>query len=77
MMHMSTRTRAIEITVDPQTGAQEYQAEGFVGPACLEPASWAESVLGAPVVAEKTPEFHQAVQVVQQEQQRLQGERHG
>lgn len=70
---MPTRNRAIEIAVDPQTGAQEYRAEGFVGPACLEPAAWAESVLGTPVVAERTPEFHQGVQVqVARQEQRLQ-----
>src|SRR5438093_809650 len=50
MMYMSTRTRAIEITVDPQTGAQEYHAEGFVGPACLEPAVWG-TVFAAPALS--------------------------
>lgn len=68
---MSMKNRAIEITVDPRTGAQEYRAEGFVGPACLEPAAWAESVLGAPVAEERTPEFHHVV--VQRDRRRLQG----
>ncbi len=53
--------REITITVDVETGQAEYKSEGFRGPACTEPAEWAKTMMGPPVVDDKTDEFYQPI----------------
>jgi len=58
---MPYKNREITITVDPGTGQAEYKSEGFSGPSCTEPAEWARTMMGPPVVDDETEEFYQPV----------------
>jgi len=58
---MPYKNREITITVDTATGQAEYKSEGFTGPSCTEPAEWARTMMGTPVVDDETEEFYQPI----------------
>jgi hypothetical protein len=48
----------IHFTVDPATGALEFEVRGVAGPACDDVAKLARELLGEPAREQTTAEFH-------------------
>jgi hypothetical protein len=61
--------RTIEVVISP-TGESRVQTRGYAGSACLEASRFLEQALGIVADDQKTGEFYQASEVVQQQENR-------